>query len=145
MGRGSGQVGGGLAGCAWVWSGGWVGEVIFQSVDRHIHECYWFLSRQRHLDGRLRDHQKLQVPFALAQLPHQLDLTSVHLLFPSLARSHRLDVCTKTGRHNWHPTSVSMTDIHHPETSTKSHLSIPASNLFTFPFFTVIIFRQKLV
>ncbi len=43
--------------------GGWdlaqqVGEVIFQSMDRHTHEWYWFLSRQRHLDGRLRDHQK---------------------------------------------------------------------------------------
>ncbi len=34
---GSGPVGGGLA-----WS---VGEVTFQSVDRHTHECYWFLSR----------------------------------------------------------------------------------------------------
>ncbi len=47
---GSGWVGGGL--------GGWVGgEVAFQSVDRCTHECYWFLSRQRHLDGQLRDHQ----------------------------------------------------------------------------------------
>ena len=33
-------------------------EVTFQSVDRRTHECYWFLSRQRHLDGRLRDHQQ---------------------------------------------------------------------------------------
>ncbi len=33
--------------------------VTFQSVDRRTHECYWFLSRQRHLDGRLRDHQQV--------------------------------------------------------------------------------------
>ncbi len=32
--------------------GGW-GEVTFQSVDRCTHECYWFLSCQRHLDGPL--------------------------------------------------------------------------------------------
>ena len=77
-GGGSGQVGGwvwlgGWVGLArWVWLGGWVGgsgqvggrvwlggwgEVIFQSVDRRTHECYWVLSRQQHLDGRLRDHQ----------------------------------------------------------------------------------------
>ncbi len=62
--------GGGLAGwvgglVGWgVWLGswggglaGWVGELIFQSVDRCIHECYWFLRRQWHLDGRQRDHQ----------------------------------------------------------------------------------------
>ncbi len=45
MGGGSGRVGGGS---------GWVGEVTFQSVDRCTHECYWFLSCQRHLDGLLR-------------------------------------------------------------------------------------------
>ncbi len=51
---------GGLVG--WVGVGGlvgrvggpgrWVGEVTFQSVDRHTHECHWFLSHQRHLDIR---------------------------------------------------------------------------------------------
>ncbi len=52
VGRGSSQVGGGSG---WVGGGsGWVGEVRFQSVDRHTHECYWFSSRQRHLDGPLR-------------------------------------------------------------------------------------------
>ncbi len=41
--------------------GGWFegrGVVTFQSVDRRTHECQGFLSRQRHLDGRLRDHQQ---------------------------------------------------------------------------------------
>ncbi len=48
------QVGGG----GWQGGGGsgW-GEVTFQSVDRRTHECYWFLSHQRHLDGRLCDHK----------------------------------------------------------------------------------------
>ncbi len=31
-----------------------MGEVTFQSVDRCTHECYWFLSHQRHRDGPLR-------------------------------------------------------------------------------------------
>ncbi len=50
-------MGGGLA--RWVGGSrvgglaGW-GEVTFQSVDRYTHERYWFLSRQRHLDGLLR-------------------------------------------------------------------------------------------
>ncbi len=35
------------------------GVVTFQSVDRCTHEYQGFLSRQRHLDGRLRDHQLL--------------------------------------------------------------------------------------
>ncbi len=39
--------------------GVWIGVVTFQSVDRCTHECQGFLSRQRHLDGRLRDHQKV--------------------------------------------------------------------------------------
>ena len=39
-------------GVGWGW-----GEVTFQSVDRRTHGCEGFLSRQRHLDGRLRDHQ----------------------------------------------------------------------------------------
>ncbi len=61
VGGGSGLVGGwGVWPSRWgggVWPGG-QGEVTFQSVDRCTHECCWFLSRHRHQDGRLRDHQQ---------------------------------------------------------------------------------------
>ncbi len=48
---GFGQVGGGS---------GWVGGGRLHSkvwTDAYMNAKYWFLSRQRHLDGWLRDHQ----------------------------------------------------------------------------------------
>ena len=59
-GRGSGTGGGGIwhrggvsgTGGGGIWHRGVV--VIFQSVHRCTHECYWFLSHQHHLDGPLR-------------------------------------------------------------------------------------------
>ncbi len=56
------------------------GGVTFQSVDRRTHECYWCLSRQRHLDGWLRDHQSQNWEMVLLASrrntdPHPLDLS----------------------------------------------------------------------
>ncbi len=77
--------------CVCVWGGvlaQWVGEVAFQSVDRCTHACYWFLSRQWHLDGRLRDHQS---PSPSSLSGGESILIRVTMTLSLLARLHEHD------------------------------------------------------
>ena len=55
MGGGLAQGEGGLPGEGWLYSKVWT-------------ECYWFLSRLWHLDGRLRDHQQVPVAWSRGEL-----------------------------------------------------------------------------